>query len=83
MDKLYMLSCLDSDQMAAYRQQELNILREAAALDSSATEAVQARFYVTQAGQKVFWRDAVQASCADRLSIAPDWIHHACMHSSR
>ena len=31
MDKLYMLSYLDSDQMAAYRQQELNIPRYVAA----------------------------------------------------
>jgi hypothetical protein len=84
MSKLYILPYLDSDQMAACRQQELNIHRDVvAALGSSAMGAAQAGYYVTQAGQKVVWRDAVQSACAAKLSIASDWEYHACMHSSR
>jgi len=59
--------------MAAARRQELNIPRNvAAALGRSAVEAARAGFYVTKAGQKVVWRNAVQAACAAKLSIRPD-----------
>ena len=44
----------------------------AAALGRSAVEAARAGFYVTKAGQEVVWRDAVQAACAAKQSIAPD-----------
>jgi uncharacterized protein (TIGR02452 family) len=73
MSKLQILPCLDSEQMAASRRKELNIPRDvAAALGRSAVEAAREGCYVTQAGQKVVWRDAVQAACAVKRSIAPD-----------
>src|SRR5215510_9005821 len=73
MGKLDILPCLDSEQMAASRRQELNISSDvAAALGRSAVEAAREGFYVTEAGQQVVWRDAVQAACAAKLSIAPD-----------
>ena len=35
-------------------------------------EAARKGFYVTKTGQKVVWRDAVQAACAAKRSIDPD-----------
>jgi uncharacterized protein (TIGR02452 family) len=71
--RLRILPCLDSEQMAASRRQELKIPRDvAAALGRSAVEAARERFYVTKEGQHVVWRDAVQAACAAKLSIPPD-----------
>lgn len=73
MSKLHILPCLDSEQIAASRRQELNIPRGvAAALGRSAVEAAREGVYVTKAGQEVVWRDAVQAACAAKLSIDPD-----------
>jgi uncharacterized protein (TIGR02452 family) len=73
MSRLHVLSCLDSEQMAASRRQELNIPRDvAAALGRSAVKASRNGFYVTKDGQEVVWRDAVQAACGAKRSIAPD-----------
>ena len=73
MSKLYLLPCLDSEQMAASRQQELNVARDvAAALGRSAVQAALEGFYVTKAGQQVVWRDEVQAAGAAKISIEPD-----------
>jgi len=73
MSSFHISPCLDSEHMAAARQQELNIPRDvAAALGRSAVEAAGAGFYVTKAGRKVIWRDAVQAACAVKLSIRPN-----------
>ncbi len=73
MSSLRILPCLDSEQMAAARQRELNIPRGvAAALGRSAVEAARAGFYVTKTGENVVWRDAVQAACSAKLSIRPD-----------
>jgi uncharacterized protein (TIGR02452 family) len=73
MSKLHIVPCLDSERMAKSRRQELDIPRGvAAALGRSAVEAARKGLYVTQAGQKVVWRDSVQAACAAKLSIAPD-----------
>ena len=73
MSKLHVLSCLDSEQMAAARRQELNIPREvAAALGRSAVKASRNGFYLTKDGQEVVWRDAVRAACAAKRSIAPN-----------
>jgi uncharacterized protein (TIGR02452 family) len=73
MSTLHVLPCLDSEQMAAARRQELNLPRDAAtALGRSAVEAVRASRYVTKTGQQVVWRDAVQAACIAKLSIRPD-----------
>jgi uncharacterized protein (TIGR02452 family) len=73
MSNLYILPCLDSEQMATARRHELNIPRDAAiALGRSAVEAVRTGRYATKGGQQVVWRDAVQAACAAKLSIRPD-----------
>jgi uncharacterized protein (TIGR02452 family) len=73
MSKLHLLPCLDSEQMASSRRQELNIPRDvAAALGQSAVEAARKGIYFTKSGQEVVWRDAVQAACAAKVSIDPD-----------
>jgi uncharacterized protein (TIGR02452 family) len=73
MSKLRILRCLDSEAMAASRQRELTLAGDvAAALGRSAVQATQQGFYVTTAGQRVVWRDAVEAACSAKVSIAPD-----------
>jgi uncharacterized protein (TIGR02452 family) len=73
MSKLHLLPCLDSDEMAASRRQELDIPRKtAAALGKSAVEAGRAGYFVNGIGEKVDWSSDVQAACAAKLSIAPD-----------
>jgi hypothetical protein len=73
MSILRILPCLDSEQMAASRRQELTIPRGfAAALGRSAVEAAREGLYVTKAGQKVVWRDVVEAACAAKQSIDPE-----------
>jgi uncharacterized protein (TIGR02452 family) len=75
MSKLHILSCLDFEQMAASRRQELNIPRDVAvALGRSAVEAARTGLYVTRTGSEVVWREAVQAACAAKLSIRPDAV---------
>ena len=72
MKRLHILPCLDSEQMASSRRQELDIARSiATALGQSAVEAASEGMYVTKAGQQVVWRDAVQAACAAKLGINP------------
>ena len=72
MSTLHILPCLDSAQMAASRQQELYIPREmAAGLGRSAVDAVRAGVYVTQDGQTINVRAAVNAACAAKQSIGP------------
>jgi uncharacterized protein (TIGR02452 family) len=72
MCKLCILPCLDSTTMAASRRQELDIPRDvAAALGRSAVAAARQGYYGTEASQRVDWRDAVQAACAAKVSIAP------------
>jgi uncharacterized protein (TIGR02452 family) len=80
MTTLRILPCLDSEEMAASRRSELDIPRGvAAALGQSAVDAARTGRYVTKAGHEVVWRDAVQAACAAKRSIAPDASlpHHA------
>jgi uncharacterized protein (TIGR02452 family) len=73
MSKLRILTCLDSEEMAASRRQELNIPRHVAAeLGRSAVEVARQGLYLTRAGQEVAWHDAVQAARAAKLSITPD-----------
>jgi uncharacterized protein (TIGR02452 family) len=81
MSRLQVLACLDSEQMASSRRQELSITWEvAAALGRSAVEASRKGFYVTNDGHEVVWRDAVQAACDAKRSIAPN---AALPHSER
>lgn len=73
MSQLHVLPCLDSEQMASARRQELDIpINIAATLGRSAVESVREGHYVTETGRKVDWHDAVQAACAAKRSIAPD-----------
>jgi hypothetical protein len=73
MTQLDVLPCLDSRQMAAAQQRELHISRAvAAALGRSAVAAAHGGRYITEAGQKVEWRDAVQESCVAKVSIPAD-----------
>jgi uncharacterized protein (TIGR02452 family) len=73
MSNLRLLPCLDSEDMAASRRQELTIPRHvAAALGRSAVEAARKGIYLTRASKEVVWGDAVQTACAAKLSIAPD-----------
>jgi len=59
--------------MAGHRRQELDIPRDVAAeLGRSAVKAARDGFYVTKDGHKIVWRDAVQAACDAKRSIAPD-----------
>lgn len=72
MTTLRLLPCLDSEQMATSRRLELEISRDVAAeLGRSAVVAALEGVYVTEEGQTVFWRDAVQSACSAKLSIAP------------
>jgi len=72
MGALRLLPCLDSEEMAASRRQELYITTEiAAALGRSALEAARGGSYVTRQGLRVVWRDAVRAACAAKVSISP------------
>ncbi len=73
MSKLNILPCLDSAELAASRRQELDIPRSvAAALGRSAVKAAQEGFYISETGEEVNWRDAVQTACTAKLSIGPD-----------
>lgn len=70
--KLDFLPCLDSAAMAASRRRELDIPRAVtAALGRSAVEAAHQGYYVTEAGRRVDWRDAVQVACTTKVSIPP------------
>ena len=73
MGKLSVLSCLDSEQMAASRRQELYIPRDfARLLGQSAVDAAREGFYTTKSGLQVAWGDEVRAACAGKVSISPD-----------
>jgi uncharacterized protein (TIGR02452 family) len=73
MSRLHILPCLDSEEMATSRRQELEIPREAAAaLGRSAVKAASDGFYLTSDGQEVIWRELVQSACVAKRSIAPE-----------
>jgi uncharacterized protein (TIGR02452 family) len=70
---LFILSCLDSADMAAARWRELDIPRDVAArLGTSAVEAAISGFYFNKAGEKVDWSHRVDAACSGQRSIPPD-----------
>ncbi len=72
MATIHYLPCLDSAVIAASRRKELDIPRDiAAALGRSAVKAARQGDYVTEAGRRVDWQDAVQAARAAKVSIAP------------
>jgi uncharacterized protein (TIGR02452 family) len=65
--------CLDSKDMAAARQRELDIPRSVAAdLGRSAVEAANNGFYFNIAGERVDWSHLVDAACSAKRSIPPD-----------
>ncbi len=72
MSRLRLLPCLDSPSMATERRQELSVPRDfAAALGLSAVEFARQGYYLTDDGERVNWRDAVEAACRAKVSITP------------
>ncbi len=70
---LKFLHCLDSPDMAACRQAELDIPRDRAAdLGRSAVEAANLGYYIDGRGNKIDWSSQVQQACSTKQSIAPD-----------
>jgi uncharacterized protein (TIGR02452 family) len=70
---LKIFTCLDSDEMATARKQELNIPHHiAAGLGRSAVESAEKGCYVCEGGNKVNWSSYVQAACTAKVSILPD-----------
>jgi uncharacterized protein (TIGR02452 family) len=70
---LKLFPCLDTDEMAASRRQELDSPQNvAAALGRSAVEAAKVGYYLDTKGRKVHWSEAVHAACEAKRSIAPD-----------
>lgn len=70
---LKIVPCLDSDEMAAVRQKDLDIPRaEASALGRSAVEVARRGHYLTRTGHRVNWHAEVQAAMAAKRSIPPD-----------
>jgi len=73
MTHLQFLPCLDSAELAAARQAELQIpRRKATQLGVSAVTAVRDGHYTNGAGEHVTLREAVKAARAAKRSIAPD-----------
>ena len=72
MGRLCILPCLDSDELATARRQELDIPRElAAALGRSAVDAARKGHYVTRNGQRVDWGREARLACSAKVSIPP------------
>jgi len=75
MNQIIALPCLDSQELAARRQRELDIPHDvAAALGWSALTAIREGSYVTRSGKTVIWHDLVEAACAAKISISPDAV---------
>jgi uncharacterized protein (TIGR02452 family) len=72
MSNLRILRCLDSDELADNRRNELALRPELAeSLGRSAVEAIELGYYLTDDG-KVEWSEAVRAACESKVSIAPE-----------
>jgi len=75
MTSLQILHCLDSDEMSADRERELNISRSiASSFGNSAVDFGKTGLYVNGLGVEVDWSQEVQAACAAKLSISPSAI---------
>ena len=73
MSNLHLLPCLDSEELALSRRVELQLPRAfAASLGSSALEAARMGFYQTQDGQRIAWKQQVEAALAAKRSIRPE-----------
>lgn len=72
---LEFLPCIDSEQMAAERKQELDIPRSrAAALGVTALEATMRGFYLNARGEKVDLSQLVSSSQSRKRSLPPDVV---------
>ena len=72
-NRICILPCMDSNEMAEARRRELDIPRNVAAtLGRSAVEAAENGYYLNRAGEKVDWAHLVNAACSAKRSIAPD-----------
>lgn len=72
-NKLVMLPCLDSDEIAESRQDELSIPRKSAAkLGVSAVRVARDGFYLSGSGGKVDWSRKVATAVAAKQSIRPE-----------
>jgi len=71
--RLQLLPCLDSEEMAASRRDELDIpWRRAAELGRTAVEATDMGYYLDRAGRQVDWSAEVSNACAAKKSVPPD-----------
>jgi uncharacterized protein (TIGR02452 family) len=72
-NRLIILPCLDSDEMAEVCRRELDIPRgQAAELGRSAVEFAERGYYVNNRGEQVDWSRAVQAAISAKVSILPE-----------
>ena len=70
---LVVLPCLDSDEMAELRRQELDISRDAATtLGRTAVEAARKGRYTNRSGNQIDLRHLVDTARSSKISIAPD-----------
>ncbi len=66
------LPCLDSSELSACRQEELNIPRSiAVALGKSAVDIITKGFYINGAGERVDIGKLVSTACVEKRSIPP------------
>lgn len=73
MDRLRVLPCIDSDEMAETRRRELDLPRQTAAdLGRSAVEAARQGRYRRQDGMEVDWSTEIASAQTMRVSIPPD-----------
>lgn len=69
---LRILPCLDSDDMARARRQELDIPRDVAAeLGNSAVAASMRGYYLFRGNERVNWNGLVQSALSQKVSIPP------------
>lgn len=70
--QLHLLPCLDSDEMANSRREELNIARHIAIdLGRSAVDISRKGVFTNSIGQSISIENAVQNACANKRSIPP------------
>ncbi len=74
---LNILPCVDGPEMAALRKRELAVPRDLAEkLGWEAVRAAEQGFYVSESGEQVFWREAVESAKRAKISIPPEKALH-------
>ena len=74
-NKLTILPCIDSEEIALCRKEELDVTRDVArSLGLSALDACRQGFYVANDGHNITWHESVQNACISKLSIDPDFV---------